>query len=31
LMKELERFTGQEREQEDDITLLTLECHAARS
>jgi len=25
LMKELERFTGQGREQEDDITLLTLE------
>jgi serine phosphatase RsbU (regulator of sigma subunit) len=31
LMEELERFTGEEWEQEDDITLLTLERSATRS
>ena len=31
LMEELERFTGKGREQEDDITLLTLERSATRS
>jgi serine phosphatase RsbU (regulator of sigma subunit) len=31
LMKELERFTGEGWEQEDDITLLTLERSAIRS
>jgi hypothetical protein len=31
LMEELKRFTGEGWEQEDDITLLTLECSAARS
>jgi serine phosphatase RsbU (regulator of sigma subunit) len=31
LMEELQRFTGQEWEQEDDITLLTLRRSATRS
>ena len=31
LMKELERFTGEGWEQEDDVTLLTLEHSASRS
>jgi serine phosphatase RsbU (regulator of sigma subunit) len=31
LLKELERFTGEGWEQEDDITLLTLRRSAARS
>jgi hypothetical protein len=31
LMEELERFTGKGWEQEDDITLLTLERSATRS
>src|SRR5215212_9801514 len=31
LLEELERFTGEGGEQEDDITLLTLECSAARN
>ena len=31
LLEELERFTGEEWEQEDDITLLTLECSPTRS
>jgi serine phosphatase RsbU (regulator of sigma subunit) len=31
LMEELRRFTGEGWEQEDDITLLTLECSAPRS
>ncbi len=31
LMEELERFTGEGWEQEDDIALLTLECSATRS
>jgi hypothetical protein len=31
LMEELERFTGEEWEQEDDITLLTLERSPART
>jgi serine phosphatase RsbU (regulator of sigma subunit)/ketosteroid isomerase-like protein len=31
LMEELERFTGEGWEQEDDVTLLTLECSAPRS
>ena len=31
LLEELERFTGQGWEQEDDITLLTLECSPTRS
>ncbi len=31
LMEELERFTGEDWEQEDDIALLTLECSATRS
>jgi hypothetical protein len=31
LMEELKRFTGEVWEQEDDITLLALECSAARS
>ena len=31
LMEELERFTGEEWEQEDDITLLTLERSPTRS
>ena len=31
LLEELERFTGEEWEQEDDITLLTLECSPPRS
>jgi hypothetical protein len=30
-MEELERFTGEGWEQEDDVTLLTLECSAPRS
>ena len=31
LLEELERFTGEKWEQEDDITLLTLECSPTRS
>jgi predicted ester cyclase len=31
LLKELERFTGEGWEQEDDVTLLTLECSPPRS
>jgi serine phosphatase RsbU (regulator of sigma subunit) len=31
LLEELERFTGEGWEQEDDITLLTLECSPPRS
>src|ERR687894_450978 len=31
LLEELKRFTGEEWEQEDDITLLTLECSPTRS
>jgi hypothetical protein len=30
-LEELERFTGEGWEQEDDITLLTLECSPTRS
>jgi hypothetical protein len=30
-MEEFKRFTGEVWEQEDDITLLALECSAARS
>jgi hypothetical protein len=30
-MEELERFTGEGWEQEDDIALLTLECSGIRS